>query len=199
MVEIKGKIIGFRLLENKEDDKQKPLIRNQVVHGYTMKISYNDHSLYFTLNFDEQGNLLELFVNSSSTSSSTNAYIQAIARMVSNQLKYRIPVEKIIKHLDNLDSGETYLVKFPGMKKSKFIKSIPDLIAKVLTYYKDEEILKKISQGNNIDDKIEDKTNNESQVSLKTSTISCPSCGSSSVKVEEGCFTCLSCGYSKCG
>lgn len=199
MVEIKGKIVGFRLLENKEEDKQKPLVRNQVVHGYTVKISYNDHSLYFTLNFDKEGNLLELFVNSSSTSSSTNAYIQAIARMVSNQLKYRIPIEKIIKHLDNLDSGETYLVRFPGMKKSKFIKSIPDLIAKVLTYYKDEEILKKISQGNNIDDKIEDKINNESQVLLKTSTISCPACGSSSVKVEEGCFTCFSCGYSKCG
>lgn len=32
-----------------------------------------------------------------------------------------------------------------------------------------------------------------------TSPTSCPNCGSSRVKIESGCVTCLDCGYSKCG
>lgn len=29
--------------------------------------------------------------------------------------------------------------------------------------------------------------------------IYCPDCGSGPVAITEGCFICLSCGYSKCG
>jgi hypothetical protein len=214
MYELKGKIIRFELVEDtpieekmKEIVKEKEtLTRNDVVFGYTIKIKYIDHSFYITLNFDEEKRLLELFVNASSTSPEINAYIQALARMISNQLKYRVPIEKIIKHLDGLDSGTSTLVKFPMQKKSKFIKSIPDLLAKVLMFYGNFDSLSSLINNNDTLDsnltssneaKEEEKTERSKQV--KNSGLMCPSCSSSNVVLSEGCFTCLDCGYSKCG
>ena len=150
MIEIKGKIVSFELVdpprgnENQETKDVKVLNREDIVFGYTVKIKYMDHSFYITLNFDEQKNLLEVFVNASSTSPEINSYIQALARMISNQLKHRVPLEKIIKHLDGLDSGNSVLVKFPLQQKGKFIKSIPDLLAKVLSFYGDFNKVKKL-------------------------------------------------------
>jgi ribonucleoside-diphosphate reductase alpha chain len=214
MYELKGKIIRFELVEDtpieekaKEIVKEKEtLTRNDVVFGYTIKIKYIDHSFYITLNFDEEKRLLELFVNASSTSPEINAYIQALARMISNQLKYRVPIEKIIKHLDGLDSGTSTLVKFPMQKKSKFIKSIPDLLAKVLMFYGNFDSLSNLINSNDTLDstltssneiKGEEKTEKPKQT--KNSGLTCPSCFSTNVILSEGCFTCLDCGYSKCG
>jgi len=213
MYELKGKIIRFELVEDtpieekpKEVAKEREtLTRNDVVFGYTIKIKYLDHSFYITLNFDEEKRLLELFVNASSTSPEINAYIQALARMISNQLKYRVPIEKIIKHLDGLDSGTSALVKFPMQKKSKFIKSIPDLLAKVLMFYGDYDSLSSLINNNDAldsnsisnDSKSEEKI--EQFKSTKNSGLTCPFCSSTNVMLSEGCFTCLDCGYSKCG
>jgi len=212
MYELKGKIVRFELVEDtpieekpKEIVKEREtLIRNDVVFGYTIKIKYIDHSFYITLNFDEEKRLLELFVNASSTSPEINAYIQALARMISNQLKYRVPIEKIIKHLDGLDSGTSALVKFPMQKKSKFIKSIPDLLAKVLMFYGNFDSLSSLINnkdaldgGSSSNEAKEERT--EQLKPTKSSGLTCPSCSSTNVILNEGCFTCLDCGYSKCG
>ena len=213
MYELKGKIIKFELVEDKTiEDKSKEivkeretLIRNDVVFGYTIKIKYIDHSFYITLNFDEEKRLLELFVNASSTSPEINAYIQALARMISNQLKYRVPIEKIIKHLDGLDSGTSTLVKFPMQKKSKFIKSIPDLLAKVLMFYGNFDSLSSLINNNDALDSSSVSNDSKSGEkieqfkSTKNSELTCSSCFSTNVVLSEGCFTCLDCGYSKCG
>lgn len=218
MVYINGKIVGFRLIEQQNKEKneltqqsplQPTLLRTQVVRGYTIRIKYSEHSFYFTFNFDKDNNLLEMFVNSSSTSPTVNSHIQGLARMISNQLKYRIPIEKIIKHLDGLDAGESVLVKFPGIKKSKFIKSIPDLMAKMLQFYSDSEFLESVVKEleeekggetkNEDSESVKRKTSNKKEdVISKGNLIQCPSCGEVSMKYEEGCYTCLSCGYSKC-
>jgi ribonucleoside-diphosphate reductase alpha chain len=213
LYELKGKIIRFELVEDKQIEEEsketvkerETLVRNDVVFGYTIKIKYLDHSFYITLNFDEEKRLLEIFVNASSTSPEINAYIQALARMISNQLKYRVPIEKIIKHLDGLDSGTSTLVKFPMQKKSKFIKSIPDLLAKVLMFYGNFDSLSSLINNNDAldsnsvsnDSKSGEKT--EQFKSTKTGGLTCSSCSSTNVVLSEGCFTCLDCGYSKCG
>jgi ribosomal protein S17E len=213
MYELKGKIIKFELVEDtpsentqKEIVKEgETLIRKDVVFGYTIKIKYIDHSFYITLNFDENKRLLELFVNASSTSPEINAYIQALARMISNQLKYRVPIEKIIKHLDGLDSGTSALVKFPMQKKSKFIKSIPDLLAKVLMFYGNFDTLNSLINNNDASgfssssESIKETEKVEQSKPSRNSGLTCPSCSSENVVLSEGCFTCLDCGYSKCG
>jgi hypothetical protein len=214
MHELKGKIIRFELVEDtpieekpKEIVKEKEtLIRNDVVFGYTIKIKYIDHSFYITLNFDEEKRLLELFVNASSTSPEINAYIQALARMISNQLKYRVPIEKIIKHLDGLDSGTSTLVKFPMQKKSKFIKSIPDLLAKVLMFYGNFDSISSLINNNGtldsnfaLSNEVKEEEKTEKAKQTKNSGLTCPSCSSNNAVLSEGCFTCLDCGYSKCG
>lgn len=215
-VRIDKKIISFRLLEstgkanesqaiNTTPNKETPIIRGSVVKGYTLKLKYADVSYYITLNFNENSELVEVFINSSSTSPQTNVLVQTLARMISNQLKYRVPIDKIVKHLDGMDSGEVFLVKFPGKEKGKFIKSLPDLLAKVLYYYSNEKELKKIvkeesKEENVLQDQEQKQSNIQSTVNveLKYKTLQCPECGDENVKYEEGCFTCLSCGYSKC-
>jgi ribonucleoside-diphosphate reductase alpha chain len=217
MYELKGKIVRFELVEDTpieeqpkeiaKDKERETLTRSDVVFGYTIKIKYIDHSFYITLNFDEEKRLLELFVNASSTSPEINAYIQALARMISNQLKYRVPIEKIIKHLDGLDSGTSTLVKFPMQKKSKFIKSIPDLLAKVLMFYGNFDSLSRLINNNHntlnkdsvSSNEVKDEEKTEQSKETKNSGLTCPSCSSTNVVLSEGCFTCLDCGYSKCG
>lgn len=207
MVVLDKKIVSVRLVEDSKaeqnttnlqtEDENKPIERGEVTKGYTLKIKYSDSSYYFTLNFNKDNSLVEVFINSSSTSPNTNAFIQTLARMVSNQLKHRVSLESIIKHLDGIDSGESFLVKFPGKEKSKFIKSFSDLLSKVLQYYSDEKYLRKLFKENQKDEV--ELVIVQQQEKKETGLLTCPSCGEQTAKVEEGCLTCLSCGYSKCG
>ncbi|MEM3368540.1 MAG: hypothetical protein QXP88_00375, partial [Thermoproteota archaeon] len=180
------------------EQKIKYTERTDIVNGYTVKIKYKEQSFYFTLNFDNKNNLIEVFVNASSTSPEINTYVQALARLISNQLKYSIPLSTIIKHLDGMDSGESYIVRFPGQTKSKFIKSIPDLLAKVLYFYgENNSVFKKqevpVEEGAFKEENAVAKEKPSSKNSLV-----CSACGSDNVSLSEGCFTCMSCGYSKC-
>lgn len=212
MVTIDKKIVAVKLLENKPaetvESKQSlneivPLKRSDIIHGYTIKLKYADVSYYITLNFNENSELVEIFINSSSTAPQTNVLVQTLARMISNQLKYRVPLEKVIKHLDGMDSGEVYLVKFPGYEKGKFVKSLPDLIAKVLSLYSNEkELKKKLKVFDNITTKTgELKSHSQQDLTQQKegNLFYCKECNQFTMKYEEGCFTCLSCGYSKCG
>lgn len=212
-MEITKKIVSAVLIENsptsnitstdeksqtKKQEKINFTDRKDIVSGYTVKIKYKDQSFYFTLNFDDKNNLIEVFVNASSTSPEINTYVQALARLISNQLKYSIPLSNIIRHLDGMDSGESYIVKFPGYPKSKFIKSIPDLLAKVLYFYGENK-----SVFNNQEFFVKEPSPKEENTESKEKSTSknslvCDSCGSDNVSLSEGCFTCMSCGYSKC-
>jgi ribonucleoside-diphosphate reductase alpha chain len=209
-MEITKKIVSAVLVEDSAANKAKEPIqsvpeqkikyteRTDIVNGYTIKIKYKEQSFYFTLNFDNKNNLIEVFVNASSTSPEINTYVQALARLISNQLKYSIPLSTIIKHLDGMDSGESYIVKFPGYPKSKFIKSIPDLLAKVLYFYGENK-----SSFNNQEFFPKEAPPKEENMEKKEKSTSknslvCSACGSDNVSVSEGCFTCMSCGYSKC-
>lgn len=209
-MEITKKIVSAVLVEdnsaNKAQEPVQPVAEQKIkytectdiVNGYTVKIKYKEQSFYFTLNFDNKNNLIEVFVNASSTSPEINTYVQALARLISNQLKYSIPLTNIIRHLDGMDSGESYIVKFPGQTKSKFIKSIPDLLAKVLYFYgENNSVFKKQEVPVEESALKEENTAAKEKPSSKNSLV-CSSCGSDNVSLSEGCFTCMSCGYSKC-
>lgn len=206
-IEINKKILSVSIVDTKQQEteslskvsKKNTLIRHDVVKGFTLKIKYKENSFYVTLNFDSSGKLLEIFVNASSTSPEINTYVQALARLISNQLKYGIEINSIIKHLDGMDSGESNIVRFPGQNKSKFIKSIPDLLAKILSYYgeksKIDSIYKELSS--------EQKENQETQTVLvkenkQNNFLQCPECKENTMILRDGCYTCVYCGYSKC-
>lgn len=221
-MEITKKIVSAVLVEDNSANKaQEPVQsvpeqkikyteRTDIVNGYTVKIKYKEQSFYFTLNFDNKNNLIEVFVNASSTSPEINTYVQALARLISNQLKYSIPLSTVIKHLDGMDSGESYIVRFPGQTKGKFIKSIPDLLAKVLYFYgennsvfKRQEVPEFSSDGLYFFLPVEEGAFKEENAVAKEkpsskNSLVCSACGSDNVSLSEGCFTCMSCGYSKC-
>lgn len=209
-MEITKKIVSAVLLEDSSNNKAKEPAqpvpeqkikyteRPDIANGYTIKIKYKEQSFYFTLNFDNKNNLIEVFVNASSTSPEINTYVQALARLISNQLKYSIPLSTIIKHLDGMDSGESYIVKFPGQTKSKFIKSIPDLLAKVLYFYGENNSVFKKQEVPAKESALKEENNVTKEKNSSKNSLVCSSCGSDNVSLSEGCFTCMSCGYSKC-
>lgn len=162
---IPGKIVSWKLLENSEEiqpasaeskdslttsaknsTKENP-VRPQVVAGFTTRYKYGEYgSIYVTLNYDIVTNaLIEIFITSSQTSARNQAYTNVLARMISNQIKYGVPLRTIYKHMIGIDEGQATFVKFPDSQKPLIIKSIPDLIGNILrkfpTYSHLEEVV----------------------------------------------------------
>jgi len=211
------------------------LDRGDITVGVTIKIPYPPvDKVYFTPSFNVAGQLVEVFINISKQSPVDSAVVSALARSISTGLKYNAPVDKFIKHFKGLDSGQPVLVKFPGQKKSKFIKSIPDLIGHALEYYGTLEKVQKALQetagvvpmmfGGSEKSEEENpnvvqptRTHEENPNAVKQTLTTpvqpefttlesayvdpasiCPECGEVMTN-EAGCWTCYSCGYSKCG
>lgn len=243
---INGKIVGWKLVEKTKSDpapastltsddvkniREKLGIsslkmprRPTVVSGFTLRLKYNSYgSVYITLNYDSITNrLIEVFVTSSKTSPKHQAYANVIARMVSNQIKFGVPLDQIYKHLLGIDEGDAAFVQFPGKEKSILIRSMPDLIGNALRIYptyshlepivweedieeSDTEVLdpklyQEILFGeteklNNLSQKKEEKQEPFSGICEFNNTTDCPD---ANWVHEAGCETCLTCGFSRC-
>lgn len=193
-------------------------VRPQVVAGFTLRFKYGEYgSVYTTLNYDiVTNNLIEIFITSSQTSARNQAYTNVLARMISNQIKYSVPLQTIYKHMIGIDEGQASFVKFPNRDKPLMIKSIPDLIGNVLymypTYSHIEEIVfddSHVADENYSDTvpaedekKVTAQETTEQIVEFDTfdgcafnNTKDCPD---ANWIFESGCESCLTCGFSKC-
>ena len=210
-------------LEDCQDQGRKLLHRGPVTVGVTIKIPYEPvDKVYFTPSFNKNGELVEVFITISKQSPTNRVTVGALARSISTGLKYGVPVEKFIKHFKGQDAGQAVLVRFPGEKKGRFIKSVPDLIGHALEYYGNLEAVTKLAKEEGINwflegvlspqpdnEEVErgDKAIKQKEVAVPTISSAptvvdpdaiCPECGEVMVN-EAGCWTCPACHYSKCG
>jgi ribonucleoside-diphosphate reductase alpha chain len=118
-----------------------------------------------------------VFATIGKSGKSTTAKTEAIGRLVSLAFRSGVPVENVVEQLKGI-CGE-----HPVFSKDGLILSIPDAISRVLEkrYLKD----KKPGAGRH-----------KHENSLRGET--CPECGQT-ITFEEGCMTCHSCGFTKCG
>ena len=149
--------------------------RPQILEGYTERIKTGMGNLYITVS-EFKGRPFELFATVGKSGKSTQAKTEAIGRLISLALRSGIEVDEIIKQIGGI-RGEHAVFQDGGL-----VHSIPDAIAKVLE--------KRYLPSGNGNGKKKYKN------SLKSDL--CPECGQV-IAYEEGCKTCHSCGYTKCG
>lgn len=164
-----------------------PISRKELgtTHGNTYCKHCACGTLYITVNCDDDGQLVETFIESSK-GGICKANTAAVNRLVSVALRSGVKVDEIIDQLQGI-----YCPACAKTNKTVDGLSCPDIMAKTLHafYYGEEEIPQK-----NI-------VKSKKAVEIATAKINgekCPECGEP-VRREGGCVICNSCGWSKCG
>ncbi|MFP4458742.1 MAG: vitamin B12-dependent ribonucleotide reductase [Candidatus Zixiibacteriota bacterium] len=166
--------------------------RPDATQGKTYKVGTGCGSLYVTVNEDEHG-IFEIFSHLGKSGGCAASQAEALSRMVSLSLRSGIEPKHIVRQLQGIQCPNS--MWFRGHK----ILSCADAIAWALKWHQ-ETLLEKeqqldlfdmsTSQGN--------KDEGESNSSAGPVVGACPDCGATLAR-EEGCLTCHSCGFSKCG
>ncbi len=202
----------------KDDAITEPVIirRPMVLYGRTYEVLTPVGKAFITINRDDTGFPMEIFVNVGKGGMHTMADAEALAKLVSISLRAsgenrQAVIQRIITQLRGI-GGASHV----GFGKDR-VMSLPDAIAKVLAEDMAQAAPQSINAslplnieaGESTDPK--ETTNGHaapqqmamletpapSVASAKTADL-CPDCGNATFIYEEGCGKCLSCGYSKC-
>ncbi len=192
--------------------------------GATVRVTTGYGTLYVVLNEDENGDLFEVFCEIGKSGGYTQAFTEAISRTVSMSLRYGVPPQRIIKHLEGIRSPKV------GWDNGDQVDSIPDGIAVAIKRYLNHGgVLGLIQAQRNGDVEFADPdaeipdSDSETGLDIPDSEVGesvglnvptdgnsdtggaapdeipeCQECGSMSLNYSEGCKTCESCGWSEC-
>jgi len=165
----KGQPVTFDCKEDSTSfTRPKKLISNTYI------VETGNGKMYVTV-CDYKGKPLEIFIHIGKSGQILNTFTESLGRVISIAFQNGVPVEEITKTLININSDKPTWFRFEETdKKPDQILSIPDGIAKLLNrYYTGMEY--------------------KGELSFEI----CEMCGSS-MNATEGCFSCPSCGHSKC-
>jgi hypothetical protein len=177
--------------------------RPEILCGSTFKIKtpLSDHALYITINDivlnegtpDEEKRPFEVFINSKDMSH--YQWVLALTRVISAVFRKGGECAFLIDELKSVfNPNGGYF------KKGKFMPSLVAEIGDVLEthltclglYSKDDSLA--VAAKAMIDEKLASKVGED-----KKSGTLCDKCGEYSVVMLDGCYTCVSCGASRCG
>ncbi len=170
-----------------------PLEREQVLPGFTYKVRWpdSDHAIYITLNDilqNDRRRPFEIFINSKNMEH--YAWTVALTRMISAVFRRGGDVSFVVDELKAVfdPRGGQWM-------NGKYVPSLLAAIGGVIERHMiDTGFLSSTDRITHIpasDDSIEIATTNAARY--------CPKCDAPSLVFQEGCHTCMSCGYSKCG
>ncbi|MBD3226435.1 MAG: hypothetical protein GF313_17025 [Caldithrix sp.] len=173
--------------------------RPEVVNAkvYKLKSGFVKHSVYITLGYIEQNGRnrpIEIFINSKDLTK--NAEYAVLTRLISAIFRKSSNPIFILEELSSIhDPNGGY------HKNGQFIHSFYSEIANVIKRFFEE-----IGCMNNEEDReelspeIKDALNTPPSIESNAQFQICPDCNNRSVKMENGCLTCINpeCGYSKC-
>jgi ribonucleoside-diphosphate reductase alpha chain len=179
--------------DKQELNKITPVKRTGILTGKTFKDKIACGNLYTTINFDTDGNMLEIFVRPGKTGG-CQSNVEAIARLLSMSLRSGIKISEIVDQLQGIRCPACMAKKEKDHLK---FASCPDAVAKAISYAnihkEDIHIIRQKVQ------EIEQKINKEEELLKETfDNLKCPECGNI-LTFEAGCKTCKKCGWSKCG
>lgn len=186
------------------------------VSGSTYRMNTPVGTAFITINEDELGEPLEMFVNVGKAGSDVAAMAEALGRTISTALKFRggIPAkEKAREFADQLSGiGGRRSIGFGPTK----IKSLPDAVAGAISvhynlgingYHNSPNVFGTNENSSEPQSEVVATAphfNEKQQESLflhakqeKVGDI-CPSCGAGALVFEEGCSKCHACGHSEC-
>lgn len=223
---------GVKDREEKEEsiqDNREPMYeRPIVVMGATYKLNTPQGKAFITINEDENGEPLEVFINIGKAGSDTTAMAAALGRTISTAFRFRGGVGAIEKAKEITDQ----LAGIGGRRSVGFgptkILSLPDAVAAALSMHFNFNVngfvqLSSYKNGHATNGNGEYTVNGTSQnVAMTQIAVNevnedseamqlsiagtgavaqgdiCPECGASSLVYQEGCAKCYACGHSEC-
>ncbi|MCV2874752.1 adenosylcobalamin-dependent ribonucleoside-diphosphate reductase [Rhodobacteraceae bacterium XHP0102] len=171
-----------------------PLDRPQTLEGNTYKLKWPDssHAIYITINdivLNGHRRPFEVFINSKNMEH--YAWTVALTRMMSAVFRRGGDISFVVEELKAVfdPRGGAWI-------GGKYVPSILAAIGGVIERHL-------ISIGFIGGEGLGLKTDPTAEIfdmgAARSHTASCASCGSSQMRMSEGCMTCSDCGYSKCG
>ena len=169
-----------------------PLDRPSALEGNTYKVKWPDseHAIYITINDVVIGGRrrpFEVFINSKNMEHF--AWTVALTRMISAVFRRGGDVSFVVEELKAVfdPRGGAWMGG----------KYIPSILAAIGGVIEKHMIATGFIAGEGMGLKVDPKA--ESVHARDPRGKSCPSCGSYEMRMIEGCMTCASCGFSKCG
>ena len=201
--EVTGSVLSAASEEKSASDQEangdiiymsEPLDRPSTLDGNTYKIKWPDseHAIYVTINdiiVNDKRRPFEVFINSKNMEHF--AWTVGLTRMISAVFRRGGDVSFVVDELKAV-----FDPRGGAWVGGKYIPSILAAIGGIL-----EEHMMKIGFIKDSDTSLFHKSSEVTKVeNLKLSRQkSCTSCGQFDLQMIEGCMTCRSCGYSKCG
>ncbi len=148
--------------------------RPNVIMGQTEKIYMPDGKLYVTTNSTDKDGVVEVFVHGGEGNTEISALCNYVGRLISVMRKYNIPLSQIINQGYKVPGGQPFWYKGDLDNKGRLVANIPSALSHVLNRFEGNKEARKREGG-----------------------VKCPSC-KESMRLEEGCYNCPNCGYSKC-
>ena len=201
--EVTGSVLSAASEEKSASDQEangdiiymsEPLDRPSTLDGNTYKLKWPDseHAIYVTINdiiVNDKRRPFEVFINSKNMEHF--AWTVGLTRMISAVFRRGGDVSFVVDELKAV-----FDPRGGAWVGGKYIPSILAAIGGIL-----EEHMMKIGFIKDSDTSLFHKSGEETKVeNLKLSRQkSCTSCGQFDLQMIEGCMTCRSCGYSKCG
>jgi ribonucleoside-diphosphate reductase alpha chain len=167
--------------------------RPKLSRGMTVQKPSPLGSIFVTVNDDEQGEPLEVFLAAGKAGSDITAMAEAMGRLMSLVLRVASPLSP----MERLKEIQNQLGGIGGSRQHGFgknlVRSLPDAIALAI-----EEMVKAREPAT------EEETESVAAVQValdlrsKAQADICPNCGEAAFIREEGCMHCTSCGHSVC-
>ena len=167
---------------------KRPLERHEVLPGFTYKLKWpeSDHAIYITINDIEQDGRrrpFEIFINSKNMEH--YAWTVALTRMISAVFRRGGDVSFVVEELKAVfdPRGGQWM-------EGRYVPSLLAAIGGVIERHMiDTGFLKPETRITLGVGRARSATSSRRQ---------CPRCGEAALVFQEGCATCLNCGYSKC-
>jgi len=192
--------------KEKDLSKQTSSMRPEVVSAqvYKMKSAFVKNSVFITLSYIDIDNTrkpIEIFINSKDLNRSAEYVV--LTRLISAIFRRATDPRFILEELHGIidPNGGSY-------KDGKYFHSFYAEVGTIIErFFYDVGILKKDTKK--INESIEPKSSlekiaiepdsiNEESLELNSTFKICPNCSRKSLKNENGCDSCIDCGYSKC-
>jgi ribonucleoside-diphosphate reductase alpha chain len=170
--------------------------RPDVLTGYTHKVPTALGNAYVTVNYTDEGQTpYEVFAAIGKAGSAVSAMAEALGRVVSLALQHNVPTKEIVKQLKGIgDNGSS------GWKPS-----VPAAMGKVLSNYAAFEegsmiVTPNITMATVAAAPVVSAVIYHPEVATQITATPdlCPECGQGTLMPQARCFTCTSCGFSKC-
>jgi len=170
--------------------------RPTIVHGTTKRIQTGCGKLYVTLNRDDDGHPIEVFVRLGKAGGCASSQTESLGRLISVILKHSIGLEEVVKQLSGIGCHQPAFVG-EGKKTLSCADAVSQALVKMIGMEpledikpKKEEVVEEVIPKIDFDQLYR-------KVSIITGAGACPDCGAS-LAMEDGCAKCYSCGYTRC-